>query len=247
MRNRFSAVLFVAALAIVSVEARAALIVNGDFDANPVTGGFAIVTPSSAFQITGWRVLTSGGNTSASVDLVKAPYWQAHSGANSVDLFGSYTQQPSFLAQTFSVGADQLGAYRLSFFHSVNTDTPRDQGLFANIVTGTGVAGTSVATSSTSFFYDIPADGSPTKQAMAWKQGFLDVSFAAAGNYTLWFQGNAQFGNQNQGAALDSVTLDAAVGALGTAVVPLPAASWLMLAGMGMVFGLGRRRRLACS
>jgi hypothetical protein len=113
------------------------------------------------------------------------------------------------------------------------------------IVTGTGVAGTSVATSSTSFFYDIPADGSPTKQAMAWKQGFLDVSFAAAGNYTLWFRGNAQFGNQNQGAALDSVTLDAAVGALGTAVVPLPAASWLMLAGMGMVFGLGRRRRFA--
>jgi hypothetical protein len=107
------------------------------------------------------------------------------------------------------------------------------------------VTGTSVATSSTSFFYDIPADGSPTKQAMAWKQGFLDVSFAAAGDYTLWFQGNAQFGNQNQGAALDSVTLDAAVGALGTAVVPLPAASWLMLAGMGMVFGLGRRRRLA--
>jgi hypothetical protein len=170
---------------------------------------------------------------------------RAHSGANSVDLFGTGTQQPSFLAQTFSVGASQLGAYRLSFFHSVNTDTPRDQGLFANIVTGTGVAGTSVATSSTSFFYDIPADGSPTKQAMAWKQGFLDVSFAAAGNYTLWFRGNAQFGNQNQGAALDSVTLDAAVGALGTAVVPLPAASWLMLAGMGMVFGLGRRRRFA--
>jgi hypothetical protein len=89
MRNRISAVLFVAALAIVSVEARAALIVNGDFDTNPVTGGFAIVTPSSAFQITGWRVLTSGGNTNASVDLVKAPYWRAHSGANSVDLFGT--------------------------------------------------------------------------------------------------------------------------------------------------------------
>lgn len=235
MSNRISAALFVAALAIVSVEARAALIVNGDFDANAVSGNFATVTTSSAFQMTGWRVLTSGGNTSASIDLVKAPYWQAHSGANSVDLFGSNTQQPSFLAQTFSVGAGQLGTYRMSFFYSVNTDGPRDQGLFANIVTGTGVAGTSVATSPTSFFYDIPTDGNPTKQAMAWKQGFLDVSFAAAGDYTLWFQGNAQFGNQNQGAALDSVMLDAAV-------VPLPAAGWLMVAGLGMVFGLGRRR-----
>jgi hypothetical protein len=238
MRNRISAVLFVAALAIVSVEARAALIVNGDFDANPVSGGFAIVTPSSAFQITGWRVLTSGGNTSASVDLVKAPYWQAHSGANSVDLFGTRTQQPSFLAQTFLVGPGELGAYRLSFFYSVNADTPRDQGLFANIVTGTGVAGTSVASSTTSFLYDTPTDGNPTRQAMAWKQGVLDVSFAAAGDYTLWFRGNNQFGNANQGAVLDSVTLDAAV-------VPLPAAGWLMLAGMGMVFGLGRQRRFA--
>jgi len=242
MRNRISAVLFVAALAIVSVEARAALIVNGDFDANPVTGGFAIVTPSSAFQITGWRVLTSGGNTNASVDLVKAPYWRAHSGANSVDLFGTGTQQPSFLAQTFFVGPGQLGAYRLSFFYSVNADSPRDQGLFANIVTGTGLAGASVAistaSSTTSFFYDTPNDGNPTRQAMAWKQGFLDVSFATAGDYTLWFQGDSRYGNANQGAALDSVTLDAAV-------VPLPAAGWLMLAGMGMVFGLGRRRRFA--
>jgi hypothetical protein len=236
MSNRVSTALFIIALAIVSVKANAALIVNGDFDANPVSGNFATVTPSSVFQMTGWRVVTSGGNTSASIDLVKAPYWQAHSGANSVDLFGSGTQQPSFLAQTFSVGAGQLGSYRLSFFHSVNTDTPRDQGLFANIVAGTGIGGASVATSSTSFFYDIPADGNPTKQAMAWKQGFLDVNFAAAGDYTLWFQGDARFGNQNQGAALDSVTLDA------TAVVPLPAAGWLMVAGLGMVFGLGRRR-----
>jgi hypothetical protein len=235
MSNRISAALFIAALAIVSIEARAALIVNGDFDANPVSGNFATVTPSSSFQMTGWRVVTAGGNTSASIDLVKAPYWQAHSGANSVDLFGSNTQQPSFLAQTFSVGAGQVGTYRLSFFHSVNTDAARDQGLFADIVTGTGIGGTSVATSSTSFFYDIPADGNPTKQSMAWKQGFLDVTFAAAGDYTLWFQGNTQFGNRNQGAALDSVTLDAAV-------VPLPAAGWLMVAGLGMVFGLGRRR-----
>jgi hypothetical protein len=238
MSNRVSAALFIVALAVVSVQANAALIVNGDFDANAVSGNFATVTPTSQFQMTGWRVVTSGGNTSASVDLVKAPYWQAHSGANSVDLFGSNTQQPSFLAQTFSVGAGQLGTWRLSFFHSVNTDTPLDQGLFADIVTGTGIGGTSVATSSTSFFYDIPADGNPTKQAMAWKQGFLDVNFAVAGDYTLWFQGDARFGNQNQGAALDSVTLEAAV-------VPLPATGWLMIAGLGMVFGLGRRRRLA--
>lgn len=238
MSNRVSTALFVAALAIVSVDARAALIVNGGFDANSVGSNFAVVTTSSAFQITGWQVRSSGTNTNASVDLVKAPYWQAQSGANSVDLFGTGTQQPSFLAQTFSVGAGQLGAYRLSFFYSVNADSPRDQGLFANIVTGTGVAGTSVASSTTSFFYDTPADGNPTRQAMAWKQGFLDVSFATAGDYTLWFQGNSQFGNANQGGALDSVTLDAAV-------VPLPAAGWLMLAGMGMVFGLGRQRRLA--
>lgn len=235
MSNRISGALFIAAMALVSVEARAALIVNGGFDANAVSGNFATVTPTSGFQMTGWRVVTSGGNTSASIDLVTAPYWQAHSGANSVDLFGSGTQQPSFLAQTFAVGAGQLGAYRLSFFHSVNTDTAQDQGLFANIVAGTGIGGASAATSSTTFFYDIPADGSPTKQAMAWKQSFMDVEFAAAGNYTLWFQGDALFGNQNQGAALDSVTLDAAV-------VPLPAAGWLMLAGMGMVLGLGRRR-----
>lgn len=236
MSNRISAALFVAALAVVSVQANASLIVNGGFDANPVAAGlgFQVVTPTSAFQMTGWRVVTSGGNTSASVDLVKAPYWQAHSGANSIDLFGSGTQQPSFLAQTFSVGAGQLGSYRLSFFHSVNTDARQDQGLFANIVSGSSIGGTSVATSSTSFFYDVPADGVPTKQAMAWKQSFLDVNFAVAGDYTLWFQGDAAFGNKNQGSALDSVTLQAAV-------VPLPAAAWLMIAGLGMMFGLGRR------
>jgi len=238
MSNRVSTALFVAALAIVSVDARAALIVNGDFDANSINSNFAVVTTSSTFQMTGWQVRSSGTNTNASVDLVKAPYWRAHSGANSVDLFGTRTQQPSFLAQTFLVGPGELGAYRLSFFYSVNADTPRDQGLFANIVTGTGVAGTSVASSTTSFFYNTPEDGNPTRQAMAWKQGFLDVSFDTAGYYTLWFQGDSRYGNRNQGAVLDSVTLDAAV-------VPLPAAGWLMLAGMGMVFGLGRRRRFA--
>ena len=235
MSNRISGVLFVAALALVPIEARAALIVNGGFDADPVSGNFATVTPTSVFQMTGWSVVTSGGNSTASIDLVKAPYWQAHSGPNSVDLFGSSTQQPSFLAQTFAVGAGEFGRYRLSFFHSVNTDNPMNQGLFANVVSGTGIGGASVATSPTSFLYEIPADGSPTKQAMAWKQSFLDVEFAAAGSYTLWFQGDARFDNENQGAALDSVSLNAAV-------VPLPAAGWLMLAGLGMVFGLARRR-----
>jgi hypothetical protein len=235
---RLSSALFIAALAVVSIEARAAFITNGSFDANAVSGNFAVVTPGSAFQISGWNVVTSGNNTSASVDLVRAPYWQAHSGANSIDLFGTGTQQPSFLAQTFSVGIGQTGAYRVSFFYSVNSDGTQDQGLFANVVQGTGVGGTSVATSSTSFFYDVPTDGNPTKQNMAWKQGFLDVNFASSGDYTLWFRGNTQFGNANQGAALDSVSMQAAV-------VPLPAAAWLMLAGLGVLAAGARRKQLS--
>lgn len=234
-KSRVSSALLVAALVFISLEARAAFVINGNFDANAVVGGFATATPTSAFQINDWRVVTSGQNTSASVDLVKAPYWQAHSGLNSVDLFGSGTRQPSYLAQTFSVGAGETGNYRVSFFFSVNTDTPRDQGLFADLVQGTGVAGTSVATSATSFFYDIPGDGSPTKGNMAWKQGFLDVDFAAAGNYTLWFRGDARFGNQNQGAVIDTVSIDATV-------VPLPAAGWLMIAGLGLLASRMRRR-----
>jgi len=234
-KSRICSALFVAALTSIAVDARAAFISNGSFDANAVIGGFQTATPTSAFQINDWRVVSAGQNTSASVDLVKSPYWQAHSGLNSVDLFGSGTQQPSYLAQTFSVGAGETGSYRVSFFFSVNADSPRDQGLFANLVQGNGVAGTSVALSPTSFFYDIPVDGSPTRSNMAWKQGFLDVNFAAAGDYTLWFQGNSQFGNQNQGAVLDSVSIDATV-------VPLPAAGWLMLAGLGLLASRMRRR-----
>jgi len=235
-RSTSCSALFILALSVCAVDARAAFITNGSFDANNVSGSFAVVTPTSAFQISGWNVITSGQNATASVDLVRAPYWQAHSGLNSVDLFGTSTQQPSYLAQTFSVGAGQTGLYRVSFFYSVNSDGPQNQGLFANVMQGGSVIGSSVAMSSTSFLYTIPTDGSPTKPNMAWKQGFLDIDLASAGNYTLWFQGNAAFGNQNQGAALDSVSIDAAV-------VPLPAAAWLMLAGLGAMAGVARRRK----
>ncbi|MBC7780650.1 MAG: hypothetical protein H7125_11175, partial [Proteobacteria bacterium] len=222
---RVPAVVFFIAMALTAVETRAAFITNGGFDTDVVAGGFAVVTPSSAFQITGWSVVTSGANTSASVDVVRAPYWQAQSGQNSIDLFGTGTQQPSFLAQTFSVGAGQTGNYNVSFWYSVNTDSPQSQGLFADVVQGTSVGGVSVATSPTTFSYVRGVDGNPSRADMQYRLATFGFAAAAAGDYTLWFVGNQAFGNANQGAALDSVSIDAAV-------VPLPGAAWLMLAGL---------------
>ena len=108
MKTSFTAVALLALAA--SAPASANLIINGDFEANPVgSAGFFSVKSGTA-GITGWTV---GGN---SVDLIKGNYGAIT--GNSVDILGS--PGPGSLSQSFATLLDYT--YTLSFDLSRNSN-----------------------------------------------------------------------------------------------------------------------------
>jgi choice-of-anchor C domain-containing protein len=148
-----------------------------------------------------------------SVDLIQS-YWQPSEGKHSLDLSGN---GPGMIFQTIATTIGQQ--YRLSFDLAGNPDASGLKTTILNVTAG-------VTPQAFSFTNDI----STTKTSMAWVSKSLD--FVATKNDTtiMFMSGNSSA----FGPALDNVSVTA---------VPEPETYAMMLAGLGLVAGMARRKR----
>jgi len=155
--------------------------------------------------------------TAGSVDLIDG-YWQAHSGSQSIDLNGN---EPGTLTQTISLDTGQL--YLLTFWVSGNPDGPPALKTFDFSVTNT----TSLTPANGNFLVVSPPQ---SRANMNWQE--RDWLFLAnSGTHTLVFQSTTP---GPYGPALDDV---------GVTLVPEPETYAMLLAGMGLIGFIARRRR----
>jgi choice-of-anchor C domain-containing protein len=197
-------ILALAAVAALPAAANAAPFVNGSFESGTNPGVFTPLAAGST-AITGWTV---GGD---SVDYI-GTYWNAQSGARSVDLSGN---APGSIFQTFDTVLGQV--YNVTFFLGANGDGPPPTKSVS--VSATGNAAGSYSVGSTPF----------PPNVTAWSP-FNYVFTATGTSTTLTFTST---GTTAYGAALDNVNVTA---------VPEPAAWALMILGFGAIGGVMRRR-----
>jgi uncharacterized protein DUF642 len=163
--------------------AQAAGFADGSFEPPPTAPAGAFVNVPSGGTVGPWLVSGSGG-----VDVVDSGYWQAQSGAQSVDLNGSTTGD---LCQTFDTVA---GFQTISFYESHNPDgapaiTSGTLGLFVN--------GSLFGT----FVHNTPN----TRADMKYEPHSVTVP-VSAGSTTLCFE---SFQSSSIGPVIDNVQLSA--------------------------------------
>jgi len=159
--------------------------------------------------------ITGWDVTNGSVDHVGS-LWEADDGSQSVDLVGAGFD--GAISQTVS-GLIAGGLYRLSWAESGNPGLPQN-------ARSMGITVGSMPT----VFNTIDITGN-SEADMNWVVRSLEFR-AESADVTITFSSGT--GDQAKGAALDNVTL---------APVPLPAAGLLMLAGLGGIAGLRRRKK----
>jgi choice-of-anchor C domain-containing protein len=209
-----------AALALPPAASAASLIVNGSFEqqtGTPFTGTF-VTLPAGSTQVTGWTIEWG------SIDYINA-YWQPADGSYSVDLFGNAQAR---ISQTFATTVGQQ--YQVSFQYSVNPDnyTANTRGVIYAAVDGVGAGPVG------NFAYTA---GPNSRASMNWQSA--SFTFTATGAATTLRFSAYDVQNPGQccwGAALDNVAV---------AAVPEPHEWAMMLAGLGMVGVIARRRRAA--
>lgn len=155
--------------------------------------------------------------TAGSVDLIDG-YWQAHSGVQSIDLSGS---EPGTLTQDVTLQTGQL--YLLTFWVSGNPDGPPDLKTFDFSVTNT----TPMTAANVNFLVASPPQ---SRENMNWQPREW-LFLANDGPHTLVFQSTTP---GPFGPALDDV---------GVTLVPEPETYAMLLAGMGFIGFIARRRR----
>jgi choice-of-anchor C domain-containing protein len=195
--------------------ANAATIVNGSFeaDANIAVDPFKTLAGGDSTSITGWTV---GGD---SVDWIGS-YWEASEGNRSVDLNGGGQGSLSTVISNLITGMK----YVISFDLSGNPDGAPD---LKTVDVSVSDGSQTQAASST---YDIVSNGTTRPSPMGWlTQTFTFTALADQMRLT-FASGDRGF----YGAAIDNVTISA---------VPLPAAAPLLLAGLGGLAALRRRRK----
>jgi choice-of-anchor C domain-containing protein len=191
-------------------SASAQIVQNGSFE-NPAISPTPFLVSPGQTTIDNWSV------TSGSVDLIDG-YWQAHSGAQSIDLSGN---EPGTLTQTISLDTGKL--YLLTFWVSGNPDGPPDLKTFDFSVTNT----TPMTVANVNFTVVSPPQ---SRANMNWQE--RDWLFIANdGPHTLTFQSTTP---GPYGPALDDV---------GVTLVPEPETYAMLLAGMGFIGFVARRRR----
>lgn len=163
--------------------------------------------------ITGWTI-------DGSVDLIRT-YWAAPDGAQSVDLNG-YGSLAS-LSQSVSLSGAQ--PYKLSFLLSGNPDGPPDPKTLDVSISGGVLAAQQASVAKPA---NIPS--------MTWTPFAYYFTPATTGAYTLTFQSTSDAGGAGNhwGPALDNVMITA---------IPEPEAYAMMLAGLGLMGWVARRRR----
>ena len=211
---------------IATIAAVVALFAAGTASASPVNlitnGNFETVATGYTFN-SGFKVINSGSSAltgwtvgASSVDLIRNAY-NAIDGY-SVDMLG--TPGPGFLSQSFSVIAGQT--YNLSFDMARNSGGPAGQGV---AVSFGGAAGN---------FYSTAAASNTL-----YSSNTLSFTAATTGLATLSFASAAKAGtplDKFSGAVIDNVSVMTAV--------PEPETSAMLLAGLGLM-GFLRRRKAA--
>ena len=202
-----------------AANAATELVVNGGFTGNAQPGSSAVSAVSPA-QISGWTVLTN---------YVDWSYfgWQSSDGDGySIDLIGGYGL--GAIGQTIATEAGRT--YNLTFDLSGNPDAQRAAGRFVTVTAGGAAVGTT----------QYVMGPTNTRDNMLWSS--RSMSFVATGALTqIVFTGTSDPGNCCWGAALDNVSVMAAV--------PEPATWAMMIIGFGAAGSMVRssRRRNAFS
>jgi choice-of-anchor C domain-containing protein len=171
----------------------------------------------SPFQVSPPQPIDGWTVTAGTVDLIDG-YWQAHSGVQSVDLSGD---GPGTLTQAVSLETGQL--YLLTFWVSGNPDGPPALKTFDFSVTNT----TPVTAANINFLVTSPPQ---SRQNMSWEPREW-LFLANDGPHSLVFQSTTP---GPFGPALDDV---------GVTLVPEPETYAMLLAGIGFLGFIARRRR----
>ena len=180
-------------------------------------GSFESPVVASPFQVSPPQPIANWTVTSGTVDLVDG-YWQAHSGVQSVDLSGN---GPGTITQDIALDTGSL--YVLTFWVSGNPDGPPELKTFDFSVSNT----TPMTEANVNFLVTSPPQ---SRQNMSWEpRQWLFI--AGAGTHTLTFQSTTP---GPFGPALDDVSVT---------LVPEPETYAMLLAGMGLIGFIARRRR----
>jgi choice-of-anchor C domain-containing protein len=175
---------------------------------------FAAVGGSFTTLDAGSGALTGWSIDSGSIDHIGS-YWTAQDGLQSLDLAGNTN---GVISQSFATTANQ--AYNVSFWVAGNSDNGSSTKLGS-----VGVVGSATQ----SIVFDA---SNSTHTNMGWVQ--QNYSFVATGaNSTLTFASTAP-GGTAYGLALDNVSV---------AAVPEPESYAMLLAGLGLMGFVGKRRK----
>jgi choice-of-anchor C domain-containing protein len=199
------------------------LIANGSFESYVVAGtdadfGTFVRYYSPNPDITGWTVTGSIGGYPNNVDLVHSSLYPAFAGTQSLDMEGAVGAS-GVISQSFATTSG--ATYNLSFEYANN---PYGSGARMDaLVTGTSALLDTHVVHNTSTI--------PTMDYRLFSQNFI----ADSATTTLQF---SALSNSGYGIALDAVSVN---------TVPLPAAAWLLLSGLGGLGFVMRRRRGECA
>lgn len=200
---------------LLSQAASAATIVNGSFEATSPAGAFDTLYAGN-LALTGWIV------GSGSVDFIGS-YWQAAAGSNSLDMVGNSLGSVSQWITDLTAGVQ----YMVTFAMSGNPDGGLgSKSMLVNA--GNLPDGT----------YEYTVTGANSSAAMKWeyKQFFFTASSTAE---LLTFTALTTASTSGYyGPGLDDISIV-------PAAVPLPASAPLILAGLGALAALRRRRNRA--